>query len=136
MSSSLCDECGKARTCWPVWRHSRCIRRHASQPCPLGCRQARPPLRVPSARDLRDLGRTCGPATALYVAKNACYIVLQAAATTLPPLAVAAHQPVCARARRKSCPCPDRSLSLISNLTKLPKLMKLLEHCCALSAIL
>jgi len=28
------------------------------------------------------------------VAKNTCYIVLQAAATALPPLAVAAHQPV------------------------------------------
>lgn len=55
--------------------------------------QARPSLRAPSGEDLRDLARTCGPTTALYVAKNACYIVLQAAATALPPMAVAAHQP-------------------------------------------
>lgn len=56
--------------------------------------QAAPRPRAPFAADLRDLARTCGPTTALYVAKNTCYIVLQAAATALPPLAVAAHQPV------------------------------------------
>lgn len=80
----------------------------------MGRRQAAPPLRAPSKGDLGDLARTCGPATALYVAKNACYIVLQAAATALSPLAVAAHQPV------RTHPCLDLMLRSLAGRACMP----------------
>ena len=56
--------------------------------------QARPHLKIPGKRELVAIGSTCGPATILYVAKTSAYLLIQATATSLSTLALAAHQPV------------------------------------------
>ena len=56
--------------------------------------QARPYLKMPGRRELAAISSTCGPATILYVAKTSAYLLIQATATSLSTLALAAHQPV------------------------------------------
>lgn len=56
--------------------------------------QARPQPKVPGQRELAAIASTCGPATILYVAKTAAYLLIQATATSMSTLALAAHQPV------------------------------------------
>ena len=60
----------------------------------LHCLQARPQLKIPGQRELAAIASTCGPATILYVAKTSAYLLIQATATSLSTLALAAHQPV------------------------------------------
>ncbi len=56
--------------------------------------QARPQLKMPGQRELAAIASTCGPATILYVAKTSAYLLIQATATSMSTLALAAHQPV------------------------------------------
>lgn len=66
--------------------------------------QARPCLKFPGQRELAAIGSTFGPATILYVAKTSAYLILQATATSLSTLALAAHQPVFSVWGLVSCP--------------------------------
>lgn len=49
---------------------------------------------MPGKKELVAIGSTFGPATILYVAKTSAYLLIQATATSLSTLALAAHQPV------------------------------------------
>lgn len=60
----------------------------------LHASQARPELKLPRQRELAAIASTCGPATILYVAKTSAYLLIQATATSMSTLALAAHQPV------------------------------------------
>lgn len=72
---------------WGCWWISWCVH---TPPAP----QARPHLKIPGERELAAIASTCGPATILYVAKTSAYLLIQATATSMSTLALAAHQPV------------------------------------------
>ena len=42
-----------------------------------GCLQVHPTLRRPRQAELAELAGTCGPTTLIYLAKNACYLLVQ-----------------------------------------------------------
>ena len=54
---------------------------------------AAPRPRLPPAAELSALRDTFLPLSAFYLAKNCCYMLLQRAATALPAVLLAAHQP-------------------------------------------
>ena len=67
---------------------------HVAVVLTCGCWQARPHLKIPGRRELVAIGSTFGPATVLYAAKTAAYLLIQATAASLSTIALAAHQPV------------------------------------------
>jgi Na+-driven multidrug efflux pump len=56
--------------------------------------RVRPVWHLPSSTELATFASSTGPLAFIYLCKNICYTAIQRAATGLPTLMLAAHQPV------------------------------------------